>query len=883
MRALRAGLLRMQGLFFKERMERELNDELASHLEFHTEDNIRAGMTPAEARRQALLKLGGVEQTKEQYRDRGSLPFFETLLQDARHGLRMLRKNPGFTITAILTLALGIGANTAIFSVVSAVMFRPLPVKSPGELVSFRNAGGNAMFDTFAFPNYKDVRDQNTVFAGVIAYRLAPVGLSHEGVSQRVWSYMVTGNYFTGLGLRAHLGRLLTPEDDRTPGSHPVAVVGYDSWQKRFGGRADIVGQEIIVNGRSYSIVGVGPQGFSGTKVIAAPEIWFSAAMQTDIEPGTNLLVTRGASAFFVLARIKQGVSNAQVQANLDSIGQGLAADYPEENKGMRILLSEAASLSGGMIRGASVGFAALLMAVAGLVLVLACANLSNMLLARATERREETAIRLAMGASRWRLVRQLLTESMMLALAGGLVGILPALWPMRFSVQMKPPADFPMMLDVHWDYRVLAFGFGITLLTGILFGLLPALQATKTGLAPALKDGRTGGRSRGWISNGLIVAQVALSIVLLTGAALMVRGLQQVQGLDLGFDPYGAVEAGFDLRMAGYDSARGREFQKQALQLIRTMPGVQAGLTDLVPPDLHFPNGLIFIEGASEERTANTPRALSSRASPGFFGAMNTRLLAGRDFTDNDIAGKDLVTVVNQTFARRFWPTGDPIGKRFTVGDPRAPKLTVIGVVQDGKYNSLSGPQQPMAYRSLWQAYSGPTGLVVRGNTPNLVGAVRREIKQLNAHLPLNAAPLSDRLALALLPARVATSVLGAFALVGLALAAVGIYGVISYAVTRRTKELGIRMALGAHKSDVLALVIGQGMKPALLGALLGLPATFALTRLMTSFLFGLSATDPLTYAGTFVLLASVALLACYLPALRATRVDPLVALRHE
>ena len=665
----------------------------------------------------------------------------EILFQDSRLGLRMLRRNPAFTITAILTLALGIGANTAIFSVVSAVMFRPLPVRAPGELVSFRNAAGGWMFNTFAFPNYEDVRDTNDVFSEVMAYRMTPVALSHDGESQRVWSYIVTGNYFTGLGVRPHLGRLLGPDDDSTPGAHPVAVVGYDSWLERFGGRADIVGLDIVVNGRSYSIVGVGPPGFFGTEVVASPEIWFPAAMQQDLEPGSNLLEARDAPVFFVLARIKSGLSRARVQANLDAIGRGLVAEHPEENKGMRLLLSEVGILGGGRSRGVTVGFAALLMAVAALVLVLACANLSNMLSARATERREETAIRLAMGASTWRLVRQLLTESTLLAMAGGLLGILPALWPMRFSIQMRPPADFPIVLDVRWDYRVLAFGLGVTLLTGILFGLLPALQAAKADVAPALKDGPGAGRSRAWIANGSIRLQVALSIVLLTGAGLMLRGLQQVPGLDLGFDPDGAVEASFDLRMQGYDPARGRQLQQQALERMRALPGVQAGLTDLVPPDLHFPSRTVFIEGAPEEigapeerggtegRGAATPRAFVGRASPGYFGAMGTRLLAGRDFSDYDDERGELVAVVNQTFARRFWPSGDPLGKRFSLGDPGSPKLTVIGVVEDGRYNNLNNGSQPFVCRSLWQAYSGATGLVARGGLPHLAGVVRSEL----------------------------------------------------------------------------------------------------------------------------------------------------------
>ncbi len=887
MKRARAWLQRLRGVFDKHRYDREMQEELESHLAFHIEDNMRAGMTTVEARRVALMKLGGMEQTKEAYRDRRGLPMLEVLLQDLRYGARQLLRTPGFTLTAALTLALGIGANTAAFSVVSAVLLRPLPVSAPEQIVAVRNTGAtNSMLSGFSYPNYEDLRDQNKVFSDLMAYRFAPIAMTHEGVSQRVWCYMVSGNYFPGLGLMAAKGRLLTPEDDVNPGGHPVAVVGYESWQKRFGGRADIVGSSVIVNGRQYTIVGVGPEGFKGTEVIAAPEIWFPVAMQAELEPGINTLVSRGAPVYSLLGRIKSGVSRPQVAANVDSIGQSLAADYPEENKNMKIALGGAGFLGGGAFRGVSVGFASLLFAVAGLVLLLACANLSNMLLAKATERREETAIRLAMGASRPRLIRQLLTESMLLAGIGGVVGILPTFYPIRFSVQMKPPADFPMVLDVKWDYTVLAFGFFVTLLTGVLFGLLPALQSTRAQVSQSLNSGRLPDRSRGWMWNGLIAAQVGLSLVLLTGAGLMVRALGQVRNLELGYNPEGAVEVGFDLRMQGYDTARGREFQRQTLERVRNLPGVRAaGIASLVPMDLHFAMSPIFVEGAPEGRAADAPRALNNVVSPGYFAAMGTRVLAGRDFSDDDRAENERVAVVNQSFARKFWPEGDAIGKRFSIGSASAPKMQVIGIVQDGKYNSLNESKQPFAYRSSTQAYSGSTGLVVRSDVEmqTLVTAIRNEIKQLDPNLPTSGSPLADRLGLALLPARVAMTVLGSFALVGLVLAGIGIFGVISYSVSSRTRELGIRMALGAHKNDVLKLVIGQGMKPALIGALAGLPAAYVMTRLMKSFLFGLSATDPLTYAVTVAVLTGVALLACYLPARRATRVDPLVALRYE
>jgi len=872
---------------WRRKQKDELDEELRAHHDAAVRERMERGASPAEAASAARREFGNAGLIAEITREMWGWASLDRLLQDVRYGLRQLRRNPGFTLTAVLTLALGIGANTAIFSAVSAVFLRSLPIESPSDVVSVRNNSGRAMFNAFSFPNYRDLRHRSSAFSDVIAYRFAPVALSHEGNNQRIWIYIVTGNYFPGLGLRPHLGRLLTPDDDRNPGAHPVAVIGYEAWQRRFAGRADIVGQQIVVNGRSYTVVGVGPEGFAGTEVIASPEIWFPAAMQPELEPGMNALEARALAIFTLLARMKPGATRAQAETEMAAISQSLAVEFPDENKDLNIEISPPGMLSGGgFLRSASLGFATLLLAVAGLVLVLACANLSNMLLARATERREETAVRLALGASRVRLVRQLLTESLLLAMAGGVVGILPALWPLRFAVQMKPPADFPMVLDVQWDFRVLGFAFLITVITGVAFGLLPALQASRAEVASSLKGGQPVAMRRRWVRGSLVALQVALSLVLLTGAGLLVRALGQVQNLELGFEPRGAIEVGFDLRMQGYDAPGGREMQKRMLERVRAMPGVQAaGFADVVPVDLHFGATPVFIEGAPEERTASTPRALSSRVSPGYFAAMGTRLLAGRDFTDSDDLTAEPVAVVSRAFAQRFWSVEDAIGKRFSLGNARSPKMKIIGVVQDGKYNSLNAPPQPFAFRSAWQAYSGSTGMVVRSSMDEqaVMAAVRREVQPLDSQMPLAISPLRDRLGIALLPARVAATVLGAFAALGLALAAVGIYGVISYAVSRRTRELGIRMAMGARKADVLRLVIRQGMRPAAIGALVGLPATYGLTRLMQSFLFGLSPTDPVTYSGTALLLAGVALLACFVPALRATRVDPVVALRHE
>jgi predicted permease len=810
----------------------------------------------------------------------------DEMIQDLRYGMRMLIKNFGFTVVAILSLALGTGANTAIFSLINTVMLRPLPIEKPEQLMTLNNGAENRTFPTFSYPNYKDFRDRNDVFSGLIAYRYAPLSLSYDGVNERLWGYVVTGNYFEVLGVNAALGRVIAPDDDLSPGAHPVTVVSYKYWQQRFGGASDIIGRDVIVNGRSYAIIGVAPKGFYGTEVISAPQMWFPMAMQAQIEVGPNWLDRREAENIFVQGRLKPGVSIAFAQAALSSIALELEREFPDVNKDKRVSLSSPGFI-GGTMRGPVLGFIGLLMVVVGLVLLLACTNLANLLLARATERRREIAVRLAVGASRLRIIRQLLTESLLLAFGGGLLGLLLASWLVKLAVAFKPPINVPLVIDLHIDYRVLIFTGALSFVTGVLFGLLPALQATKTDLISALKDEVSfGGHRHSWLKSGLIVFQVALSLVLLIGGGLMLRALQQAQTVKLGFNPQNAVEVSFDLRLQGYDEAQGKEFQKRLLERVRVLPGVQAaGTADLVPVDLHFSRTSVFIEGRSPERAENAPVSMINRISPGYLQAMDTRLILGRDFTEQDDENAVRVAIVNETFARRSWPGEDPLGKRFSMGEPDAPKRQVIGVVEDGKYAGLNEDPKSFIYRPVWQSFSGATTVIVRADSDSqqLLAAVRREVQQLDSHLPVSSSTLVERMSLPLLPARITASVLGSFGLLALALAAIGIYGVMSYTVSRRTHEIGVRMALGAQKTDVLKLVMGRGLMLTLAGLAIGLTTALALTRLMKSLLFGVSAVDPATFVIASLILAAVSVLACYLPARRATKVDPGIALRYE
>lgn len=808
------------------------------------------------------------------------------MFQDLRYGVRMLLKRKSFTFIAVLSLALGTGANTAIFSLINTVLLRPLPIENPQQLVALNNTAENRPFPSFSYPNYKDFRDRNEVFSGLIGYRFTPLSLSHDGINERVWGYAVTGNYFEVLGVEAALGRALSLDDDLTPGGHPVAVMSYKCWQQRFGRDQAIIGKDVIVNGRSYMVIGVAPEGFYGTEVVSAPDLFFPIAMQEQLELGNNWLENRSADNVFVQGRLKPGISTAQAQTELNGIAAQLEREFPDINEGKRVALSPP-GLIGLALRGPVLGFSGLLMAVVGLVLLLACTNLANLLLARATERRREIAVRLALGASRFRVVRQLLTESLLLAFAGGALGLLPAFWLVNLVAAFKLPLNVPLAIEIFIDYRVFIFTFLLSLATGVLFGLLPALQATKTDLVPSLKDEVSfGGHRRSWLKSSLIVAQVSLSLVLLVSGGLMMRALERAQTINVGFDPQHAVEVAFDLRLQGYESAQGKEFQKRVLERVRALPGVQsAGIADLVPVDLHFSRGSIFVEGQPLERPANVPTAMYNRVSPGYFQAMATRLLEGRDFTEQDDDKATRVAIINETFARRFFPGEDPIGKGFSMGRPGAAKTLVIGVVQDGKYAGLNEEPKPFVSRPLWQSDVGATSVIARsvGNEQELKATVSREVQQLDPHLPMSANTLVEKMSLPLLPARIAASALGGFGLLALALAAIGIYGVISYAVSTRTHEIGIRMALGAQKLDVLRLVLGQGMRLTLIGVAIGLAAALALTRLMKAVLFGVSATDPTTFVIASLMLAGVALLACYVPARRAAKVDPMVALRHE
>ena len=813
------------------------------------------------------------------------------MLKEIRYAGRALLQRPGFSLIAVLTLALGIGANTAIFSLVNTVLLRSLPFERPDEVFAMNMRRKDDTMSALSYPNYIDFRDRNEVLSGLLVYRFVPLSLSRSGGNERIWGYEVSGNYFDVLGVKPLHGRTFLPEEDKTRLTHPVVVLSYDSWQRRFGGDPGVVGTDILINDRQFRVIGIAPEPFKGTEQVYEAELWVPTAMMDWVEPGSNSLDERGANNFFGIARVKPGIESSQAEASLNLLAEQLAKEYPDTNEGQSVRLGPPGFIIP-ELRGAVVSFTWVLMAAVALVLLVTCTNLAGLLLARATERRREIAIRLAMGASRVRLIRQLLTESLLLSIVGGAAGLLLAIWIVKVLLALKPPIDFPLTIDLGLDWRVLLFSAGVSLVAGAVFGLAPALQSTRPNLLNALKDtSAQGGAGRTRLRSVLVVAQIAISLMVLIAAGLVVRTLQQLQTMNPGFDPQNALTMSFDLSLQGYDAARGEQFYRQLPERVRALPGVKsAAVSSYIPLSLNYNSRNIYVEGEPVERGGNAPSAMNAAVGPRYFETMGTPIVSGREFTEHDVEKSEQVAIVNETFVRRLMPAvnspAEAVGKRVSFGDANGPFMRIVGVARDGKYFNIAEDPRSFLWSPLTQEYMSSGSLMVRttGNPEPVFAAVRGEVQALDPNLPLfDVKTLSEHMRLALFPARVAAMVLGVFGMVALLLSAIGIYGITSYAVAQRTHEIGIRMALGAQWADVLRLVLNHGLKLTLIGAAIGLIGAYMATRAITSVLYGVSATDPLTFVSVSVLLIGVALVACYVPARRATKVDPLVALRNE
>ncbi len=813
------------------------------------------------------------------------------MLKEIIYAGRSLVQRPGFSLIAVMTLALGIGANTAIFSLVNTVLLRSLPVERPEEIFALNMRRKDDSMSALSYPNYLDFRDRNEALSGLLVYRFVPMSLSRSGGNERVWGYEVSGNYFDVLGVKAIHGRTFLPEEDKTRLTHPVVVLSYDGWQHRFAGDPTIVGKDILLNNHQFRVIGITPEAFKGTEQVYEAELFVPAMMLEWVEPGSGSLDRRDNNNFFGVGRLKPGMDASQAEASLNLLAEQLGKEYPDSNEGQSVKLGPTGFIIP-ELRGAVVSFTWVLMAAVALVLLVTCTNLAGLLLARATERRREIAIRLAMGASRIRLIRQLLTESLLLSIVGGGCGILLAIWIVRALLAFKPPIDFPLTINLGLDWRVLLFSLGVSVVAGAVFGLAPALQSTRPNLLHALKDtSAQGGGGRTRLRSVLVVAQIAISLVVLIAAGLVVRTLQQLQTMNPGFDPQNALSMSFDLSLQGYDEARGQQFYRQIAERVRALPGVKsAAVSSYIPLSLNYNSRGVYVEGEPIVRGANTPNAMNGAAGPRYFETMATPILHGREFTEQDVEKSEPVAIVNETFVKRLMPAvkspAEAVGKRVSFGDASGPFMRIVGVARDGKYFNIAEDTRTFIWTPLTQDYMSSGMIVVRttGNPDTMFAAVRGEVQALDPNLPLfDVTTLKNHMRLALFPARVAATVLGVFGLVALLLSAIGIYGITSYAVSQRTHEIGIRMALGAQLRDVLRLVLNHGLKLTLIGAALGLVGAYLATRAITAVLYGVSATDPLTFVSVSVLLIGVALLACYVPARRATKVDPLIALRNE
>jgi predicted permease len=884
MRALRALFLRLGGLFRKEQHDAELAAELESHLQMHIDDNLRAGMTSGEARRQALIQLGGIESTKEDYRDRRGVPVLEHLFQDVRFGARMLRKNPGFTFFAVAVLAMGIAANTAIFSIADTVLLRPLPYRDANRLVMVWEDASSYGFprDTPAPGNFSDWKSRNQVFEDMAATSYGgSFNLTGAGNPEELVGKSVTANLFSLLGVSPALGRDFRPEDD-VPGAPRVAILSHGLWVRRFGADPQIAGKEISLNDEKCTVIGVMPRGLQFPN--RETELWTPAQFTKE------KLANHSSHFLNVIARLKPGVPLETANANLAAIARQLEKEYPDSNAKVGAFAVPLREELAGDVRPAIL----MLLGAVGFVLLIACANVANLLLARATARRRELAMRLALGATRGRLMKQMLTESLLLAGLAGATGLLLSIWGTRFLASLIPAGIAPPA-GSGVDARVLAFTIVVSIATGILFGMIPATRISHLDLVGSMKQGSarsgvgSGGRRLG---NALVISEVALAIVLLAGAALMIRSLENLYHLDPGFRADHVLVMRTPLPRQKYEAfARRTAFYDQVLARVGSLPGVvAAGYTTWVPLTNEGGATGITIEGRPEPAPGKILIPNTRIVSRDYVRALGMTLVEGRLLDERDAMGAPPVALINQTMARNYWPGENPIGRRFKQGAYQAnsPWITVAGIVGDVHQAGLDVPARAEMYLPYQQQDFGfePEYLAVRssGDPLQLAEAVRQQVWAVDKEQPVaGVMPLEDLVGETLAPRRMQALLLGGFAGLALLLAALGIYAVISFGVAQRAQEISVRVAMGAQPRDVLRMILSQGLKLFGIGAALGLAAALALSRALVHLLYGVSPSDPASFAAVTAVLAGVSLLACYVPARRAMRMDPVAGLRNE
>jgi putative ABC transport system permease protein len=854
--------------------QQQLEEEIQSHLEMAKRDLVDRGQPCSDAERAVRREFGNVALVENATRDQWGWSWLDDLLQDFRYAARMLRRNAGFTAIAVLTLALGIGANTAIFSVIDAVILRPLPFASPDRLVWLNGKFPQSDMAAVSAPDFLDYRARNRSFErlGVMGYRASPASLSGDKPEQ-VFNVIVSAGFFNTLGIHPLLGRDFVPADEQVK-LPQVVILGHGIWQRDFAADPSVVGRNILLDGQSLTVVGVLPVDLP---LLSEAQVWLPTPM---LNPGMNM---RHGHSLKAIGRLKPGVSLQQSQSDLDAIAEQIARQFPETNEGWTLRQRPLSEVLTGPVRPALL----LISAAVGLLLLIACVNVANLLLARSVTRHREFAVRAALGASRGRMIRQTLTESVVLALAGGALGVLGATWGIH-ALRAVGPSDLPRLDEVHISTVVLLFTTTISLLTGVVFGLIPALQISSRQFTERLKQSGRGSVAPAHkrVSGALVICEIAISLTLLVSAGLVLKSFWRLIHVNPGFETSHVISARLSLNAPAYDKARRERFWTQLEGRVSALPGVQAvGATSELPLNNEHNDNSFTIEGhtygPSEFDDANF-----RQVTPGFFSAMRIPLLAGRSFNQHDAETSAAVLVVNQAFAQRFFPAQNPLGKRLQVLGEKLNAREIVGVVGNISHDALSASERSEMYVPSAQFSAQTRYIIVRASADpqNLSTALREIVSALDKDETISAVrPLDDVLNASFAQPRFSSQLLALFAALALVLAAVGLYGLMAYSVTQRTNEIGVRMALGATGKDILALVLKRGSLLAFAGIALGLIVSAAATRLLTTLLFDVAPTDPQTFLGVALLLVIVTLGACYVPARRATRVDPLVALRYE
>jgi predicted permease len=875
----------LPSIFRRPSLYNELAEEMREHLEERTEQFEREGMSRKQAERAACRAFGNSKLLEERSREVWQWPTLESISADVRYALRQLRKSPAFTVTVILSLTLGLGANTTIFTLVNAMLFLPPSVADANRVVEvmLRNgkASGIESHLPLSYPAYTLLRDHNHTLSGLAAFDgdPRPVSWSDHGQGQQVFGQLVSGNFFSVAGVDPILGRAFPADEDQTGALHPAILISYAFWQRRLAADNAVIGRVLKLNGTSFTIIGVTPPSFTSVMIGSRPDFWASLAMGPPITRDPERLSSEGSYWLLGLGRLKPETTKAQAQADLSALSSSLHKGPSEAIREPRIFPLQ---LVPGPYRGYVAAFTGLLMAAVGLVLLIACANAANLLLARAVTRRRELAVRSALGASRIRLIRQSLTESLILSLAGGAGGMLLT-WRLIPLLLGLKPVTIPLFVQAPLDWRVFTFAFLLASGTGILFGIAPALRATRRGLSAALRDeSQIVGPRRSWLRDSLVVIQITVCLVLLISAGLCVRSLFNARSIDPGFSTHDVALAELDPGSLGYTPAQQGQFYRQLLDRVRALPGVaSASLADMLPLGTGRSVHGIQVQGFTPPPGEDDIGVATSSVAPGYFNAMGIRLLSGRSFLSTDAHPDASVAIINEEMARRFWPGQNPVGHSFK--DGKQP-TEIVGVAATGKYRSLGEDPQPFFYRPF--ANDSRATLIVRGHlgAPPSLNEIRHTLHELDPDIvPTDMESVSEYMALPLFAAHTTGILLAAFGAVALLLATIGLAGIVSYSVSQRTAEIGVRMALGADRLAVLRQILGQGMRLTAIGIACGLAISFAATRVLSGLLYGIKPGDPATYLAVSLFLGAIALISCYFPARRAASIDPMQALRAE